>query len=159
MPSVYFLRNCNNYEEHNDFLIEEICSYGALCFNSHHHELCIFTSNEQEFVCFHCKKSAPAEVTRCFWQCCCNAPPTTSLCSHPLFDLHKLSTGISKCQWVSFFSTWRSSIPCLWFICASMSDAILSECPSAAICCMATTCNGILVGRYNLYCYNTSIYL
>ena len=103
MPSVYFLRNCNNYEEHNDFLIEEICSYGALCFNSHHHELCIFTSNEQEFACFHCKKSAPAEVTRCFWQCCCNAPPTTSLCSHPLFDLHKLSTGISKCQWVSFF--------------------------------------------------------
>jgi len=30
-------------------------------------------------------------------------PPTTSLCSHPLFGLHKHSTGINECQWVQFF--------------------------------------------------------
>ena len=27
----------------------------------------------------------------------------SSLCSYPLFDLHKHSTSISKCQWVQFF--------------------------------------------------------
>ena len=41
----------------------------------------------------------------------------------------------------------------LCFILTSMSD-----CPSAAICLMATECNGILVGRFNLYCH-TNIHL
>ena len=37
-----------------------------------------------------------------------------------------------------------------------MSDAILSDCLSAAICHTATTCNGMLVGMFNLYCLSTS---
>ena len=34
---------------------------------------------------------------------CQNTPPTASLWSHPLFDLHKCSSSISECQWVPFF--------------------------------------------------------
>ena len=36
---------------------------------------------------------------------------------------------------------------------------ILSDCPSATICHMATICNGIFVGRFNLYCPTTNICL
>ena len=42
-----------------------------------------------------------------------------------------------------FFSTWRHSVPLHCFIRTAMSDTILSDCPSAAICHIATTCNGI----------------
>jgi hypothetical protein len=38
-------------------------------------------------------------------------------------------------------------------------DAILSDCPSAAVCRMATKFNGILAGRFNLYCHITKIRL
>ena len=34
---------------------------------------------------------------------------------------------------------------------------ILSDRPSADICHTATKCNGILVGRFNLYCHPTNI--
>ena len=34
---------------------------------------------------------------------------------------------------------------------------ILSDCPSAVICHTATKCNGILAGRFNLYCHITNI--
>ena len=64
--------------------------------------------------------------------------PTTSLCSHPLLGPRKCLESIDECQWVSSFSTWRNSIPHLRFIHTSMSDAILSDCPSAAICHTAT---------------------
>ena len=39
------------------------------------------------------------------------------------------------------------------------SASILSDCPSAAICHMAKKCNGILVGRFILYCRTTNIHL
>ena len=58
-----------------------------------------------------------------------------------------------------FFPLWRNSVTHLGFVCTSMSDTALSECPSAAICHTATTCNGILVGRFNLYCHPTNICL
>jgi len=78
---------------------------------------------------------------------CWNAPPTASLCSHPLSGLHKHSASIKECHWVPLFSAWRNSVTHFkCFICSSMSDAILSECPSAANCHTASTCNGILVG-------------
>jgi len=41
----------------------------------------------------------------------------------------------------------------------SFSDAILSGCPFAAVCATATTCNGILAGRFTLYCHTTNICL
>ena len=37
-----------------------------------------------------------------------------------------------------------------------MSDAILLDCPSAVICRTATEFNGILAGRFNLYCISTT---
>jgi len=36
------------------------------------------------------------------------------------------------------------------FIHTSMSDAVVSDCPSAAICCAETKCKGIMVGRFKL---------
>ena len=70
-------------------------------------------------------------------------------------NVQQVSECVTGCN---LFCKEEFSAP-LCFIRASTSDGILSECPSAAFCCMAMTCNGILVGRYNLYCYNTSIYL
>ena len=43
-------------------------------------------------------------VTHCHCHHCWNAPPTTSLCSHPLFDLHKHSASIDECQVGVIFS-------------------------------------------------------
>ena len=42
---------------------------------------------------------------------------------------------------------------------SSMSDAILSDCPSAAICHTATTWDGMSVGRFNFYHHTTTICL
>ena len=83
-------------------------------------------------------------------------PPTTSLCSHPLDESHKHSANINECH---FFSAWRNSIPHLCFICTCISHTLLSDLPSAAICCTIATCNVILVGRFNLYCHTTNICL
>ena len=41
--------------------------------------------------------------TRCLLHHCWSTPPTTSLCSHPLLDLHKCSGSIIECEWVTFF--------------------------------------------------------
>ena len=68
-----------------------------------------------------------------------------------------ISASIDECQEVHFFSVWRNSVTHLCFIDASMSDAILSDCPSAAICHMATMCNGILPESFNL-CHTTTIF-
>ena len=68
----------------------------------------------------------------------------------------------SKGWWMSMsaiFSAWRNSVPQLCFIHTSTLVAMLSDCPSAAVCCMATTCNGILMGRFNLCCHTTNIWL
>ena len=68
----------------------------------------------------------------------------------------------SKCWWMSegaIFSTWRNSMTHLWFICISISDAVLSVCPSAAIWHVATKYKGILPGRFNIYCRITNFCL
>ena len=81
-------------------------------------------------------KSAPAEVT--------TITVTTAETNHPpLFGLHKCSASIDECQWVPFFQH-GGIYHHLCFIHTSMSDAILSDCPSAAICCTATICDQIL---------------
>ena len=113
------------------------------------------------------KKSLRATfVTMCTSGCdpcpCChcwNTQSTTSLCSYPLFGHHKhsqVSVNVSGCH---FFSARRNSVPQLCFICTSTSNAIVSECPSAAICHTAATCSGILVGRFSLHCHTTNIYV
>ena len=71
----------------------------------------------------------------CLAHCCChcwNTPLTASLCSHPLFGLHnteQLSVNVSECP-VFPVEEFNST---LCFIRTSMSDATLSDCPSAAI--------------------------
>ena len=77
----------------------------------------------------------------------------TTHCSHLLVGLHQHSANISECPRVPFFLQGGISIPPLCFICTSMSEAVLSDCPSAAICCTTIKCNGMLVGRFNLYCH------
>lgn len=44
----------------------------------------------------------------------------------------------------------------LYFVRTSMSDIVVSHCPSVAIYHKATTCNSILGGRFNLYRHATS---
>jgi len=59
----------------------------------------------------------------------------------------------SQHWWMSvdaIFSTWRNSVTHLSFIHTSMSDTIVSDCSSAAICHIATKLNGILVGKFIL---------
>ena len=70
---------------------------------------------------------------------------------------------LSRCWWMSvgaIFSTWRNSVTHLCFLCTSMSDTILSDCPSAAMCHMTTTtCDRILVGSLNCCCHTNTICL
>jgi len=77
----------------------------------------------------------------------------------PLVVIQKHSVRTDKRQWVPFFPAWMNSVTPLCFICISMSDTILSDCPFAAICHTATKCNGVLVGRFSLYCHITNISL
>ena len=82
--------------------------------------------------------------------------PPASLIWQPLFGLHEHSARASECQWVPFFSALRNSITHLCFILISMSDAIVSGCPSAAICHKAKKRHSrIMAGRFNLYCHIT----
>jgi hypothetical protein len=76
---------------------------------------------------------------RHFW----NAPPTASLCWHPLLGFRKRC--VSECQWAHFLLhaptppyAQRNSVAHLCFMRTSMWDAILWDCSSAAICRMAT---------------------
>jgi len=126
--------------------------------NSHHHKLCIFAIDEQEPACCHHKNlqlrkwpTIAVTTTETHY-----SPPH---CSYLLFGLHKCSARIDECQWIDFFSTWRNSMTYLCFIHTSVLDSILSDCPSATICHMATKCNGILVGRFSNYWHTTNIHL
>lgn len=89
-------------------------------------------------------------------------PVTTAETHHPLphcacvHCLVSVTMNVNRCH---FFSLWRNSSLCHCFLCLSISDTVLSDCFSATICCMATECNKILVGRFNLYCHNTNILL
>ena len=66
----------------------------------------------------------------------------------------------SKCLWASaVYSAWKNSMTHPYLTHTSVSDAILSDYPSAAICHTATKWSGMLVGRFNLYCHPTSICL
>ena len=85
-----------------------------------------------------------------------NTVPTTSLFSDTVIALCKCSASVDECQWVQFFPTWRNSMTHLCFICTATSGAVLSDCPPAAICHVAMKCNGILKGRFTLYCHTTN---
>ena len=90
----------------------------------------------------------------CLWTCV-----NKSLCSHPLFFFSPYMFNKHHSISIPAISpTWWNSMAHLCFIHTSMSDTILSHCPSAAISCMATKC-GIMVGRFNLYWSFTNLWL
>jgi len=65
-----------------------------------------------------------------------------------------VSTNVQKCWWMSMgviFSAWRNSVTQLCSLCTFMPDAILPDCPSAAICHTATKWKRIVAGRFSLY--------
>jgi len=124
------------------YLVEQILSYKTLFFNSHHHELQIFTSREQctTVNCKMNKKSRAALVNICNsrgdpllllpWLKCTTYHLTmlTSTAWSP--------SVFSKHWWMSngtiFFSAWKNSMPLLCTPCTSKSNVILSDCPFAA---------------------------
>jgi len=69
--------------------------------------------------------------------------------------MQQVSMNVSGCH----FSAWRNLVTHLCFIHTSMSDIILTGCPSATICHTATKCHGIVVGMFSLYCHTTTICL
>ena len=82
-------------------VFEKILTYKTLFFN-----ILFMTSyafhQRWTRACIPClSKTTPVEVTR--YCHCWNVPPTTSVCSHPLFCLHKRSRRVNECQGVQFF--------------------------------------------------------
>jgi len=76
-------------------------------------------------------------------------------CAHSVWSLKTFSKH-KQMSVGAISSVWRNSVTHVCFIHTFMSDSILSDCPSAAIC-HTTTWNGILVGRFNLYWSTTNI--
>jgi len=71
-------------------------------------------------------------------------------------NVQQASVNVTGCN---FFCMEELNYTHLCFIRTSMSDAILSVCPSAVICRTATKFNGILAGRFSLYCHINNIRL
>ena len=83
-------------------------------------------------------------------------PPTRCAHIHCLvsINIQQASIDVSGCN--LFFMEEFSDTPFLHP--HSMSNTVLSDCPSAAVCHTATKCSGILVGRFNI-CHTMDIYL
>lgn len=107
--------------------------------------------------------SAQADVIHCFVDAMIALLiQSTTQCLTVLISTLGSTETLSKHQWMSkgaVFSTWRNMILFYCFTRTSMSDATLSDCPSDAICHMATKYNRILSGRLNVYCHTSVICL
>ena len=73
-------------------------------------------------------------------------PPPNCAHIHCLvsINIHQASRTINGCRFF-FFSAWRNSMTHFFFSCLSMADTILSDCPSTAICHIATNLHGVKV--------------
>jgi len=142
-------------------LVEPILPYKTLFFQHCHH---LFASDGQKAVCharnnLH-KQQCPADLEVLWCVIARKMLPMQSnfQCAQiPCFfslNIQQALMNVNGCH----FSTWRNSGPPLCFISTSLSDCILSDCPSAAICCMTKKHNRILVGRFNLCCHPTNIH-
>jgi len=125
--------------------------------HKHHHELCILPMMKKSLrdpVLKICTSGDEPLLMLPLLKCTThNLIVLTSTIGSPLV--------FSKCQWMAIgatFSTRRNSVPHFGSIYTSMSNAFLSDCPSAAISYMATKWNGILMGSFNLYCHTTNIH-
>ena len=153
MPRIYFHGNCNRYrtlfDRANSLLQKTIFStlFPPLS-NSHRWDILLRCGNcawlSRKWIVFHVA-FATNETQH---------PLLQSGHSHCLVSVNvqQVLINVIGCN---FFLPWRNSFSHLCFIKTSMSDAIVSNCPSAAICHIITKCNGILVGRFTLYCHIT----
>ena len=155
-PPVYFHGNYN-YKEHNN----TVCQSRFLSTNFFFH---VVTTISYPFSPV-TNKSLHAVLVKISRGDPLSLSPLLKRTTHCLAVLRATVWSVqtfSKHRWMSVgatFSTWRYSAPLFCLIRTSMSDTIMSDCPSAAICHTATTWNGILVGRFIVYCHTTSIRL
>jgi len=105
MPPIYFHGNYKWYKEHNNTTWKyKFSFYKSLFFNTSqnsHHSSYVFSPM--------INKSLHAVLVKiCITggnvlSSLLKYSTTTSLCSHPLFGLHKHSASIDQCQWRPFF--------------------------------------------------------
>ena len=160
MPSIYFYGNHDRYKEHNLlYLIEQILSYQPWFFSIVTAINCPFLSAKNKIL----HSALVKNLHQWRWP---TIAVTTAEIHHPLphcAHIHFLvSININKCQWMligAIVFSWRNSVTPFCSTHTPMSNAILSDCPSAAIYHTATICNGILAGRFNLCCHTTNIHL
>jgi len=112
--------------------------------HSHHHEIYIFASEEQELTCCTCKNLRQQRQ------------PTVAV---TIAEMHHPPPHWTHIHCLVPRNIQQALINWMAHLCTSMSDAHLSDCSSASICHMESKHNGILVGRYNLYCHTTNICL
>ena len=121
--------------------------------------LCIFVRDEKEPACNACKNLCQQK-----WP---TVAVTTAEMHHPLplcvhicclvsRNIQQTLKDVSGCH---FCSAWRNWMTPFCFTCTSMSDIILSNCLSAAICHTATKFKGISVEGFYLYCHTTITHL
>ena len=156
MPPTYFHGNYKWYKEHNNtYLTEQIISYITLFFNTVTTTINFCQWRTRVFML-------------CLWKFAREKVTTVTIASakmhHPLphcahihclvsVNTQQMSMTVNGCHCSCIVSS-----PHLHFIHPFTSDAILSDCPSAAICHTTTTCSGILVGKFILCCHTTNIH-
>ena len=125
-------------------MIEQILSYKALFFNIATIVSCTFSPAMSWSLL-----AVLVEICTCRGDLLSLSPLLKSTihppphCAHVHWvvsiNVQQTLMNVSSCH---FFPTWRNSLPPLYSICTSMSDTLLSDCPSAAICHIATTWHG-----------------
>jgi len=123
--------------------------------HNHHHQLCIFASNEQEPVYhtsndLHQQKCPTAMVTTA------ETHHPALRCSYPLFGLHRHSASIDECQWMPLFLhggiQWHTfspyTLPCQ-----------TPFCQSAPLLPSVTRAQNGIGYWFSLYCHATNICL
>ena len=113
-----------------------------------------FTSHEQESAC-HAHQNLHQQSWSIVFAITAEThlPPLHCTHIHCLISI-KVQQALINASGCQFFL--HGGIQHLCF--TSMSEAISSDFLSAAICHVATKCNGILVGKFNLYCHTTNIH-
>ena len=155
--SYWKLQHIQRAEWH--YLIEQILSYERLFFNP-------VTTISYAFSAA-MNKSLHAILIKI---CTSWGDPLSPLLKHSTHCLTVLTATVwspskfSNCQWMStdtIFSPLRDSMTHLCFIHSSMSEVILSDCPSTAILHMTSKYNDIKNTRekVHLYCHTTNICL
>ena len=134
MPPIYFHGNDNRHEEHSN----------TICYSKFSAMKCYFSTLLPPLsnLCTTswCNTCAQPSGKRLVF----HIAVTTAEMDHPpphwahvwslkMFSKHqRLSVGAVS-------SAWRNSVTQFGFICTSVSDTILSDCPTAAICCTGNT--------------------